>query len=178
MNPRFRRVPNAIKGGIKVRRVTGVLFLVALLGCASSGGSGAGGGNKEFSEDPGLRGDSGVQPGAEASTHGMKTIYFDFDRSDLRPEAKANLEHNAGVLRSAPDLRVEVQGNCDERGSEEYNLALGQRRADTAKQYLVDLGVEGGRIRTVSFGEENPAVRGHDESVWSKNRRDDFVGSR
>ena len=91
------------------------------------------------------------------------------------PEAKSVLTENADWLKQNPDKRIEIQGHCDERGSTEYNLALGMRRAQAAKQYLVDLGVEQSRLRATSFGEERPAVRGEGEMAWSKNRRGDFV---
>ncbi len=113
--------------------------------------------------------------GAEASTGDLETIYFAFDRYSLRAEAKATLRSNADTLRADEGMRIEIQGNCDERGSEEYNLALGMRRAETARRYLMDLGIDGSRLSTISFGEENPAVRGRNESAWAKNRRGDFV---
>jgi peptidoglycan-associated lipoprotein len=113
--------------------------------------------------------------GEEAARIHLQTVYFDFDVYSLRPEARRSLEHNAQVLRESSQVRIEIQGNCDERGSTEYNLALGQRRAESAKNYLVDLGIDSSRIDTISFGEENPAVRGHSETAWAKNRRDDFV---
>jgi len=105
----------------------------------------------------------------------LQTVYFDYDEARLRADAKEALRRNAEYLRSVPNAVVELQGNCDERGTEEYNLALGKRRAESAKQYLADLGVPDGRLTTVSFGEENPAVSGSSESVWAKNRRVDFV---
>ena len=79
------------------------------------------------------------------------------------------------MLKQNPGVRIEVQGNCDSRGSTEYNLALGNRRAESARRYLRDLGVNSSRIGTVSYGEERPAVRGNNEVAWAKNRRDDFV---
>ena len=106
---------------------------------------------------------------------GLETIFFDFDSYTLGTSSRGTLEQNAQYLRDHPNVRIEVQGNADERGSTEYNLALGQRRAESAKSYLVDLGVSASRIDTISFGEENPAVRGHNETAWAKNRRDDFV---
>jgi peptidoglycan-associated lipoprotein len=79
------------------------------------------------------------------------------------------------LLRDNPSWQVNIEGNCDERGSDEYNLALGTRRAETARNHLVDLGIDPGRIATMSYGEENPAVPGSNEASWAKNRRDDFV---
>ena len=104
----------------------------------------------------------------------FRTIYFDFDKSDLRPDAREGLQANAGYLKSNSGVAVTIEGNCDERGSNEYNLALGKRRAEAAYKYLVDLGIDGSRMTTVSYGEERPAVEGHNELAWAKNRRDEF----
>jgi peptidoglycan-associated lipoprotein len=114
--------------------------------------------------------------GADSSDVGrLLTAYFDYDESALRADAKGALRQNAELLKQRANARVELQGNCDERGTDEYNMALGKRRADAAKRYLEDLGIAEGRITTVSFGEENPAVQGHNEAAWAKNRRVDFV---
>jgi peptidoglycan-associated lipoprotein len=162
-----------------VIRISGALVLATLLACASGGsGTGTSGAERDFPAEskvtePGLEGRPAGGLGVEESG-GFKTAYFDFDDYSLRSDARKAIEHNASVLRSNPDVRVEIQGNCDERGSEEYNLALGQRRADAAKQYLVDLGIDPARLYTISFGEERPAVRGHNEAAWAKNRRDEF----
>ena len=105
----------------------------------------------------------------------LQTIYFDFDAYTLSPQARTTLERNAGILKKEPTVRVRVEGNCDERGSDEYNLALGERRASTAMQYLVTLGVPAERLSVISFGEEKPVDPGHDEAAWAKNRRADFM---
>lgn len=105
----------------------------------------------------------------------LVTVYFDYDDSALRPDAKDGLRRNAEYLRSVANAKVELQGNCDDRGTEEYNLALGKRRAESAKQYLADLGISPQRLTTVSFGEENPASPGEGEAAWAKNRRVDFI---
>ena len=105
----------------------------------------------------------------------LKTVYFDFDKANLRPEAKELLKVNAQVLKDNPDVTVSIEGHCDERGTVEYNLALGERRANAARQYLVDMGVAAARIRTISYGEERPADPGHNEGAWAKNRRAAFV---
>lgn len=102
------------------------------------------------------------------------TIYFDFDKSDLRDDARAALDAKLPILSANPDLTIRISGHTDERGSDEYNMALGQRRAAAAKQYLVDHGIDAGRIATISYGEERPVAQGHDESAWSQNRRDEF----
>jgi len=101
-------------------------------------------------------------------------IYFDFDRSDLKPEARNNLKKKAEWLMNNPSYTVMIEGHCDERGSNEYNLALGERRAHSAKKFLVTLGVSPDRISTISYGEERPADPGHNEEAWAKNRRDEF----
>jgi peptidoglycan-associated lipoprotein len=106
----------------------------------------------------------------------LGTIYFDFDRSDIRPDARETLRSNAEAIKGSTGV-VTIEGHTDERGSTEYNLALGERRANAAKRYLVDLGVASSRLNTVSFGEDRPAVQGHDESAWRYNRRAEFVGN-
>jgi peptidoglycan-associated lipoprotein len=107
----------------------------------------------------------------------LETIYFDFDRFDIRADARPVLRANAAGV-SDISGSVTVEGHCDERGSAEYNLALGERRANAVKRYLVDLGVSSSKLRTVSFGEERSAVQGHDESAWRYNRRADFASGR
>jgi peptidoglycan-associated lipoprotein len=101
-------------------------------------------------------------------------IHFDYDKSNIRSDDAGTLDEKVAILQANPNLRIRVHGHCDERGSDEYNLALGNRRAQAAKQYLVSHGVEAGRIDTQSWGEERPLVDGHDESAWSQNRRDEF----
>ena len=102
------------------------------------------------------------------------TIHFDYDKSNVRPEDAGILDQKVAILQANPELRIRVGGHCDERGSDEYNLALGNRRAQAAKQYLVSHGIDASRIETQSWGEERPAVDGHDEGAWSQNRRDEF----
>ena len=105
------------------------------------------------------------------------SVYFDFDQAVVGSQYETVIVSNANFLKDHPDLKVEIQGNCDERGSREYNIALGQRRAETIKQALELLGVNGARIETVSFGSEKPAAFGHDETSWRLNRRADLVYS-
>ncbi|MGE0085508.1 MAG: peptidoglycan-associated lipoprotein Pal [Desulfococcaceae bacterium] len=102
-------------------------------------------------------------------------IYFAFDQSALSSEAQSILQQKAQWLQSRPDMSFTIEGHCDERGTTEYNLALGDRRAESAKAFLVNLGISASRITTVSYGEERPADPGHDESAWSRNRRAHFV---
>ncbi len=105
----------------------------------------------------------------------LQPIYFDFDQAIVRSNQIPLLEQNADYLKQAPGVKVIVEGNCDERGTNDYNLALGERRALNGKKFLVELGVEQNRIRTISYGKERPLFTGHDEFAWSHNRRDDFV---
>jgi len=105
----------------------------------------------------------------------LDKIYFNFDSSALSDAARATLAKNAAALMKVAGAKVRIEGNCDEHGSAEYNLALGERRAQTAKKYLETLGVSGGRLATISYGKEHPADQGHDEAAWKKNRRDEFV---
>jgi peptidoglycan-associated lipoprotein len=101
-------------------------------------------------------------------------IHFDLDKSNVRSNDMGILDQKVAILQANPNLRIRIGGHCDERGSDEYNLALGNRRAQAAKQYLVSHGVDASRIETQSWGEERPLVNGHDESAWSQNRRDEF----
>ena len=102
-------------------------------------------------------------------------VLFDFDRSILTPEAQERLAKKAKYLKDYPDVKVIIEGHCDERGTNEYNLALGERRAEAAKAFLVDLGIAAFRLTTISYGEERPFVKGSYESAWSLNRRAHFV---
>lgn len=102
-------------------------------------------------------------------------VYFDFDKSELRAEATEQLARNADWLREHPDYAVTLEGHCDERGTNEYNLALGERRANAAKSYLVSLGIDGGRLTTISYGEERPVCTQSTEACWQRNRRAHFV---
>jgi peptidoglycan-associated lipoprotein len=105
----------------------------------------------------------------------LRTVYFAFDSSELSPSAQSTLRDNAQWLKAHPNYRFVIQGHCDERGTIEYNLALGDRRGSAARDYLVSLGIERSRARVVTFGEERPAIQGHDESAWSQNRRAEFL---
>ncbi|MEI8187045.1 MAG: peptidoglycan-associated lipoprotein Pal [Chlorobiaceae bacterium] len=103
-------------------------------------------------------------------------VFFDFDKSENRADAIEQLQNNYKWLNENPSSKVTVEGHCDERGTNEYNLALGERRANSAKTYLVNLGADAARINTVSFGEEKPFAQGHNEEAWAQNRRAHFVG--
>jgi peptidoglycan-associated lipoprotein len=105
----------------------------------------------------------------------LKPVFFDYDSSDLSPAAQSALDENATLLKRYGTWTVTIEGHCDERGSAEYNLALGERRAVAARAYLLSLGVAADRLRTVSYGKEFPFDAGHDEGAWAKNRRAHFV---
>lgn len=102
-------------------------------------------------------------------------IFFDFDKSFIKLEYRPVLHEKAAFLKDYPDMRVRIEGNCDERGTNEYNLALGDRRSNSAKNFLISLGIAADRIETISYGEERPRALGHNEDSWSQNRRDDFM---
>jgi len=145
-------------------------------GCALFGGSedeeGLGE-SGEFSE--GGTGRSGSLSGDESGAvevAELQTVYFDFDRAVIRDDQKPSMRSNTSAVQEHDEWRIiVVEGNTDERGTEEYNLALGERRANSVKQYLVNSGVAASRVDTVSFGESKPAVQGHDEAAWKWNRR-------
>lgn len=138
-------------------------------GLDATGGSGS---NLSFAGDN--------QSDAYKREHGrsspeMRPIYFEFDQSSIRSDQIPSMEHNGSYLKSNPSRSVLVEGNTDDRGTNEYNLALGERRAVAARNYLVEFGIEESRIRTVSYGEERPLFTGQSEDEFAHNRRDDFI---
>lgn len=142
-----------------------VLLLSACENTDSASGSagGSGDGSMGFSGAPGSQDDLAASVGDR--------VFFDYDSSSLSSEAQATLQKQAEWLGRYPNVNITVEGHCDERGTREYNLALGERRASAAKKYLVSLGVSSGRISTISYGKERPAVVGSDDSSFSQNRR-------
>lgn len=117
-------------------------------------------------------------PGMEGEVYEsklLKGIHFDFDKYNIRPDDAEILKQNAAVLKKFPAVKIQVEGHCDERGTNEYNLALGERRASSAKKYLITLGIDERRISTISYGEEKPLDPGHIEEAWTKNRRAEFI---
>ncbi|MCX6179139.1 MAG: peptidoglycan-associated lipoprotein Pal [Chlorobiales bacterium] len=106
---------------------------------------------------------------------GLGDVFFDFDKSELRMDAVEQLKINANWLQANASRKVIIEGHCDERGTNEYNIALGERRANRAKEYIVNLGVNPSSMKTVSFGEERPFAVGHNEEAWAQNRRAHFV---
>lgn len=159
----------------------GMLLTAGLTGCR-------GGSDSDINNDPGS---ASTASGHEPSTHieelpgfdqdtlfeparGLQTIYFAFDSYELQATARGILGDNAEKIRRVPGVIIQIEGHCDERGTQEYNLALGERRALAARSYLIKLGVSGDRIITISYGEEDPADPGHSEAAWSQNRRCKF----
>ncbi len=130
-------------------------------GSSSSGG----GGSSEFSV-------TSLDSATQAITDGV--IYFEFDKFNIEDEYREMLRQKAELMKAYPTVRVLIEGNCDERGTQEYNMALGERRARAAYEYLVMLGVNPNQLEIISFGKERPAVQGSGPEAWSKNRRDDF----
>lgn len=140
---------------------------------------------EEIAPEPTMTEDDEVAPGLPQDVEELNDylrdrgligdVYFDFDEADLRAEAREQLGQNASWLRENPDYVATIEGHCDERGTNEYNLALGERRANAAKSYIVSLGVSEDRLSTISFGEERPVCTDASESCWQRNRRAHFV---
>ena len=159
----------------KSAMVTAAVLLLAACSSAPAPAPNAGaGGNAPPPQTASMAPTGTVTPGSadDFKVNVGDRIFFDFDKYDLSAEARAQLEKQAAWLKAYPNITVTVEGNCDERGTREYNLALGERRAVSAKNYLVALGVDPNRIQTISYGKERPAVLGSDESAWAQNRRD------
>lgn len=104
----------------------------------------------------------------------LQTVYFDFDKFNLRPDAMASLEMNYQLLKEFPDAIIKIEGHCDERGTVEYNISLGEKRAKAVMDYLVGIGINPARLSMISFGKERPVDMGHNEEAWAKNRRAEF----
>ena len=130
---------------------------------------------KEDVKELALKRDAAVAAAAEKEQTAFEDIYFVFDKSTIEPEAREILKRLAGLLGSNKNYSLVVEGHCDERGTVEYNLALGQSRADAAMKYLVDLGLDKESIKTITYGKERPLDPGHDEEAWAKNRRAHFL---
>ncbi|HJA75902.1 MAG TPA: peptidoglycan-associated lipoprotein Pal [Candidatus Desulfovibrio gallistercoris] len=141
-----------------------VMALAAGFGCA-----------KKTSDEGSLSDDMSPEMRAAIQQITDGRVLFAFDKFDIKPEYKEMLKAKADLMKQFPSVRVRIEGNCDERGTQEYNLALGERRARAAYEYLVMLGVSPSQLEMISYGKENPAVQGTGEAVWSQNRRDDFT---
>lgn len=119
--------------------------------------------------------EAAAQLQSQLSAELAATIHFDFDKADIKPEDQANLDRKAAILKANPGLSIQIAGNCDNRGSDEYNLALGNRRAAAAQRYLINQGVSASQITIVSYGEERPVNPANDEAAWAENRNDQFT---
>ncbi len=119
--------------------------------------------------------EEGVNERSLSSSAGLKPIFFDFNNSVIRDDERHIMMNNAVWLKAHPTAKIRIEGNCDERGTKEYNQALGQRRAASAKKYLIDSGIAASRISLVSYGKEKPVCSVNSEECWQKNRKDDFV---
>ena len=141
-----------------------VMALAAGFGCA-----------KKTTSEPGY--DDGLTPEMRAAIQQITDarVYFAFDKFDIKPEYKEMLKTKADLLKKYSSIRVRIEGNCDERGTQEYNLALGERRARASYEYLVTLGVNPSQLEMISYGKEKPVCREHNEDCWSKNRRVEIV---
>ncbi|MEE9552583.1 MAG: peptidoglycan-associated lipoprotein Pal [Gammaproteobacteria bacterium] len=178
---------------MKTRSLSLLIFAVLLFGCESTPEKEEGVADVE-DQGTSLGADDGTDDtGAEAygteedtrssispledpqSPLSVRTIYFAYDSSDIQPEYRVTVEAHANYLASNPNVIVTLEGHADERGSREYNLALGERRAQAIKRQFTLLGASSGQIRTVSYGEERPAMEGHDESAWGTNRRVEII---
>lgn len=150
-------------------KILGALSAVFLLSaCETAPGTGGAAGGAGAGDGSGLGVDgSGVLPGTDIGDR----VFFDYDSSIVRGDGEATLQRQAEYLKQYPYVKVTMEGHCDERGTREYNLALGERRANAAKSYLVSLGIESSRISTISYGKERPAVVGSDENSFAMNRR-------
>ena len=139
-------------------------------------GEGQRGGSRESTTPPGsLEALRQGQSSATPASSPLKDVFFDFDRYDLRTDARDTLKANAEWLKSNPSARIEIEGHCDDRGTNEYNLALGAKRAQAAKDYLATLGISAERLSTISYGEEVPLCKEQTEECWARNRRARFV---
>ena len=161
--------------------VFAALFLVAACESTPTETSDASGKGK-MSADKGMKkSGSGfaIKPGSSQDliVNVGDRVFFGYDKSSLSADSRATLEKQAAWLKKNPSVRVSLEGHCDERGTREYNLALGERRANSAKDYLVALGISPNRVKTISYGKERPVALGHEESSWSQNRRSVMVVS-
>lgn len=157
------------------KRITMVLALVVALGagfgCAKKQSAGEIAPVETGAADDGAAA-AAIERAAQSISDGI--VYFDFDKFDVKPEYRDMLRQKAEIMKAYPSIRVRIEGNCDARGTQEYNLALGERRARAAYEYMIMLGVNPDQLEMISYGKERPAVEGTGPETWSKNRRDDF----
>lgn len=158
---------------MRIQFITAIAAAALLAACSDEPATTTNpGGGGNVVPAPGVSGQvSGTRQEQFAREAGADRVYFGYDQYDLSAEARSVLERQAQVLRAHADWRLSIEGHADERGTREYNLALGERRANAVKDYLIALGVQQGRLTTVSYGKERPAVLGSNEAAWAQNRR-------
>ncbi|NTV97609.1 MAG: peptidoglycan-associated lipoprotein Pal [Chlorobiaceae bacterium] len=152
-----------------------VFALMAMAGCSSSNNAASSGSATEqpvTSSGPAIKSGYGFDQWQQGP---LGDVFFEFDSADLTPQAEQQLKDNAAWLESNPANKTTIEGHCDSRGTSEYNIALGERRSSSAKEYLVRLGIASSRLESVSYGEERPFDQGQNDEAWAKNRRDHFV---
>ncbi len=163
-----------------------VLMVILIAGtftaCSSTkkntGSLGANGQNQAQNESSARTGNEAVELNGDSDSKkagGLVTVYFDYNSASLRQDTVDALQNNISFLKANPSVKVQVEGHCDERGSVQFNLALGEKRAKAVKEYLTSNGVEGSRVSIISLGKERPVAFGHDDGAWSQNRRGNFV---
>lgn len=185
-----------MREGVKILIAGGMAVLVVgLAGCSSKkakptspDGSVTATDEAAAGSDRGMKAGEGATgmdaPGADGSAVNvedlnrrgyLKDVYFDYDRAEVRTDQREALEHNGTWLRRHPEVTIVVEGHCDERGTAQYNMALGEKRAQTVTDYLVALGIQPSRVQVVSYGKERPFAHGHNERAWTENRRAHFL---
>ena len=158
-------------------KILGLISAVALVAACEtapkSGASAGGGGPSETYTTPLTGGPAMVRPGSQEDlvVNVGDRVYFGFDKFNLKADARKTLDKQGAWLKANPSVTVTLEGHCDERGTREYNLALGERRANSVKDYLVSLGVNPARLKTISYGKERPVAMGSNEAAWGQNRR-------
>ncbi len=151
-------------------------FALILTSCSSTSNKSSGSDSDSMVDDAASAASLELNGSSDESTAGpLKTVYFDFDSTSLSSATKEALNQNAMWLKTMESVDIQIEGHADERGGQQYNLALGERRAKAVKSYLEALGVKAARISVISYGKEKPMAFGHDEDAWSKNRRANFV---
>jgi peptidoglycan-associated lipoprotein len=156
----------------KILGVFAAVLLLAACETTPEANKGGGGGGQATTQSTTGQTSAGVRAGSvEEFIQVGDRVFFDLNKYDLKAEARGRLDKQAAWLKQYPKYAITIEGHCDERGTREYNMALGERRATATKNYLVNLGIPASRIKTISFGKERPVALGHNEAAWSQNRR-------
>jgi peptidoglycan-associated lipoprotein len=157
----------------KILGVFAAVLLLAACETTPEANKGTGGGGTTSTQSGGGTSSTTIAAGSSQDfiVNVGDRVFFDLNKYDLKPDARAKLDKQAAWLKQYPKYAITIEGHCDERGTREYNMALGERRATATKNYLVNLGIPASRIKTISFGKERPVALGHNEAAWSQNRR-------